>query len=71
MNNATRRLPQRDCPDCIDLSFEDEKGELHLLFDVCPAHQALGLTETEEERLAREDYERRVDSGDPTQLGYG
>lgn len=66
MNESIRHLPQRDCPDCIDTVIDN----VHL-FNICPVHLGIGQSETEEERLAREDYERRVASGDPTQLGYG
>ena len=71
MNNALRRVNQRNCPDCIDTSYVDKDGKLHIIFDVCEVHRNIGNEETEIERLAREDYQRRIDSGDPTQLGYG
>lgn len=27
-----------DCPFCLDISYEDSEGNLHVMFDLCDQH---------------------------------
>ena len=60
---------QKDCYNCIDLSYTDANGVLHIEFDICQAHLREKIDFEEEVRKA--EYQRRVDSGNPWELGYG
>ena len=34
-------LPCEECPMCLDISYEDSRGEVHILYDLCNIHANL------------------------------
>lgn len=40
-----RKFKQKDCPACLDLSWLDEDGNEHIVFDICITHLKMGVEE--------------------------
>jgi hypothetical protein len=45
--NPYRKFKQRDCPACLDLSWVDDEGEEHIVFNICDTHLQMGEEENE------------------------
>lgn len=40
-----RKVRQKDCPACIDMTYWDRDGVEHVVFNICPTHLAMGEEE--------------------------